>query len=102
MPELDEEELLELRILLRHTVATNPYPLSPRVRRLRAILDKLDPQPARPQPHPAPKPAGEPSYCWRRSGGGEAFIPVPHCETNSWTIAECDFEGHSNGVEEYD
>ena len=43
MPELDGEEFFELRTLLRHTIAADPFPLSPRVKRLRAILDKLDP-----------------------------------------------------------
>ena len=66
VPELDEEELLELRLLLRHTIAADPFPLSPRVRRLRAILDKLDPPPGRPEPFPAPKPAGEPSLLLSR------------------------------------
>jgi hypothetical protein len=35
------------------------YPLSPRVRSFRAILAKLDPPIARPEPLPPPKPPGE-------------------------------------------
>ena len=84
MPELDEEEFLELRTLLRHTIATDPYPLSPPVRRLRAILDKLDPPPARPKRFPAPKPAGTPSLLLARKKGRRCSLhPVPRCETNS-------------------
>jgi hypothetical protein len=48
--------------LLRQTIVNDRYPLSPRTRALRAILDKLDPPSARPEPFPAPKPAGEPSH----------------------------------------
>jgi hypothetical protein len=44
--------------LLKQTIAADPFQLSPRVRTLRAILDKLQPPTARPRPHPAPKPAG--------------------------------------------
>ena len=66
IPELDEEEFLELPVLPRHTVATDSYPPSPRIRTLRTILDKLDPPPARPEPFPAPKPAGDPSAVRRR------------------------------------
>ena len=69
MPDLDDEEFLELRTLLRHTIATDPDPMSPRVKRLRAILDKLDPPAARAQPYPAPKPAGEPSLLLARKKG---------------------------------
>jgi hypothetical protein len=45
---------------LRRSIASDPYPLAPRLRPLRAVLAKLDP-PARAEPFPAPKPAGEPS-----------------------------------------
>jgi hypothetical protein len=43
------------------TAATDPFPLSPRIRKLRAILDKLAPPPPRPEPFPAPKPPAQPS-----------------------------------------
>ena len=69
MPDLNEEEFLELRVLLRHTIASDSYPMSPRLRRLRAILDKLDPPASRPEPHPASKPAGEPSLLLTRKKG---------------------------------
>ena len=47
----------------------DPFPLSPRIRKLRAILAKLEPPAARPQPFPAPKPAGEPSLLLTRKKG---------------------------------
>ena len=58
IPELDEEEFLEPRTLLRQTIAADRFPLPPRIRKLQAILDKLVPPAARPPPFPAPKPAG--------------------------------------------
>ena len=61
MPELDEEEFLELPLLLRQTVTTDPSALTPRIRKLQAILDKLEPAAARPRPHLAPRSPGEPS-----------------------------------------
>ncbi len=40
--------------LVRDTIAADPYPLSPRIRRLKALLAKLDPSPApASKPHPA-------------------------------------------------
>jgi hypothetical protein len=35
--------------------------MSPRMKRLRAILGKLEPPPPRPQSYPSPKPPGTPS-----------------------------------------
>jgi hypothetical protein len=54
--ELDEGEKAALVELLKRTIAADPFPMSPRVRQLRAILEKLEPQPY-PAPKPAPKPA---------------------------------------------
>ena len=51
--------------VLRATIATDGFPLSSRVRQLRAILEKLEPTPARPRPFPAPRMIGEPSYAPR-------------------------------------
>ena len=58
-PDLTDDDKAALVKLLRQTIAVDPFPVSPRVKRLRAILHKIDPQPARPQPFPAPEPAGE-------------------------------------------
>jgi hypothetical protein len=51
--------------LLKQTIAADPFPMSPRIRTLRVILDKLEPPP-RPQPLPSPKPAGTPSLLLTR------------------------------------
>jgi hypothetical protein len=60
--DLDDTDIAALAELLREVVATDPYPLSPRIKKLRAILDKLEPPTPRPEPLPPPKPIGEPSY----------------------------------------
>jgi hypothetical protein len=52
----DKAALVEL---LRETIAADRFPLSPRIRSLKAILAKLDPPVPRPEPLPAPKPPGE-------------------------------------------
>jgi hypothetical protein len=44
--ELSDDEAAALAQLLRHAIAGDPYPLSPRLAPLKAILAKLDP----PQP----------------------------------------------------
>ena len=59
--DLTDDEKAALTALLRETIATDRYPLSPRIRQLRSILDKLAPPPLRPEPYPAPKPPAQPS-----------------------------------------
>ena len=59
--ELDDDEKAALVELLTAEIENTRYPLSPRIRQLRAILDKLEPAKPRPEPYPAPKPVGEPS-----------------------------------------
>jgi hypothetical protein len=44
--ELSDEEKVALAIELNRIISGDRYPLSPRVRTLQAILDKLDPPPA--------------------------------------------------------
>jgi hypothetical protein len=68
-PDFTDADKATLAALLKQTIAADPFPLSPRVRQLRAILEKLEPTPARPQPYPAPKPAGEPSLLLARKKG---------------------------------
>jgi hypothetical protein len=46
---------------LRHIVESDRYPLSPRIRTLRAIRAKLDPPKPRPEPLPPLKPGMGPS-----------------------------------------
>lgn len=62
MPTLDltDDEHRALVRLLKRTIEEARYPLSPRVKMLRAILEKLDPA-VRPEPRPElppPLPAG--------------------------------------------
>ena len=64
-PHLDDADFAVLVALLKQTIAADRYPLSPRMKRLRAILDKLEPPPARPGPCPPPKPPGTPTRSWR-------------------------------------
>ena len=60
--DLDDADKAALVELLREVIAADRYPLSPRITKLRAILDKLEPPAPRPAPFPAPKAAGEPSH----------------------------------------
>jgi hypothetical protein len=52
--DLSEDEAAALVTILTRTIADDRYPLSPRVRALRAILAKLRPEPVR-QPLLPPK-----------------------------------------------
>jgi hypothetical protein len=62
LPDLTEDEKAELIDLLRVTVSTDRYPLSPRIKLLKSVLAKLDPKPARTvEPFPPPKPPAQPS-----------------------------------------
>jgi hypothetical protein len=54
--DLDDTDKAALAELLRHVIAADRYPLSPRIKKLRAILDKLALAAPRPEPYPAPKP----------------------------------------------
>jgi len=61
MPPLDftDDDKAILADLLRETIERSRFLLSPRIRSLKVILDKLDPLPARPEPLPPQKPPGE-------------------------------------------
>jgi len=59
--ELDEAERAALVALLRAQIKNTRWPLAPRMKALRAILDKLEPPPPRPEPFPRPKPPAQPS-----------------------------------------
>jgi hypothetical protein len=59
---LDPQDRADLARFLREAIEADRYPLSPRVRRLKELLAKIDPAPAPAvTPHPAPKPPGQPS-----------------------------------------
>jgi hypothetical protein len=51
---------------LRQMIDGDRFPLSPRIRCLRQILDKLEPPRAAAEPFPAPKPPGEPRHALRK------------------------------------
>jgi len=68
--DLDDAEKAALAALVRQVIAAGPFPMSPRIRTLRTILDKLEPASSRPQQIPAPKPSGEPSLLYRKLRGG--------------------------------
>jgi len=59
MPELDDADKAILIALLKATIAADRYPLSPRVRALKRVLDKLDRPRRASEPLPPPKPPGE-------------------------------------------
>ena len=63
--ELTDADKTVIATLLRETIAADRFPLSPRIRGLRAILDKLDP-PRVVETLPPPKPPGEPSMALRK------------------------------------
>jgi hypothetical protein len=44
---LDDDEAVALTRVLRRTIDDDRYPLSPRIRQLQGILDRLDPPPFR-------------------------------------------------------
>jgi hypothetical protein len=50
--ELNDRDKAALTAVLRATIAADRYPFSPRVRQLRAILERLEPPRARPEPLP--------------------------------------------------
>jgi hypothetical protein len=58
-PDLTDDDKAELVKLLRETIERDRFPLSPRVKRLRAILGKLAPPAPAPEPLPPPKPPGD-------------------------------------------
>jgi hypothetical protein len=64
--DLTDDERDELLRALRGIVDNDRFPLSPRIRRLRQILDKLEPPAPAAEPYPPPKPPGEPSHARRR------------------------------------
>jgi hypothetical protein len=61
-PNLTDADLCDLACFLREAIEADRYPLSPRVKRLKALLAKIDPSPAPATvPLPPPKPPGQPS-----------------------------------------
>jgi hypothetical protein len=67
---LTDDDKAILAELLRETIERSRFLLSPRIRRLKAILDKLDPPAPRPEPLPLPPPPGERSMALTRKRRG--------------------------------
>jgi hypothetical protein len=72
LPNLAPEEYAEVVRLVRAAIDSDRYPLSPRAKRLKSILAKLDPASAERTvtPFPPPKPSGTPSLVYQRLKGG--------------------------------
>jgi hypothetical protein len=59
LPDLSDAERAALVALLKETIAADRFPLSPRIRGLKRILDKLEPPSPASETLPPPKPPGE-------------------------------------------
>ena len=70
LPDLASEEYAEVVRLVRSEIGGDRYPFSSRARRLRAILDKLEPPASKAVPFPPPKPPGQPSPVYAKLRGG--------------------------------
>src|SRR5438046_9844012 len=72
MSDLTTEDKATIAALLRDTIASDRFPMSPRIRGLRAILDKLEP--------PRPRPVLPPAEAARRAEHGCARMRehLPH------------------------
>jgi hypothetical protein len=71
-PDLTPEEYAEIVRLVRSAIDGERYVLSPRVKRLKRILAKLDPEAERPTaiPYPPPRPSAAPSFLYAKLKGG--------------------------------
>lgn len=58
--DLSDEEKLALVELLKRTISNDPYPLSPRIRTLKAILARIEPSPTAAEPFSGTKPGDRP------------------------------------------
>jgi hypothetical protein len=65
-PGLTDNERAELIRVLRQIVEYDRFPLSPRVKALRSILEKLEPPAPKPEPLPPMRPPGEPTLAQQR------------------------------------
>jgi hypothetical protein len=63
--DLTDDETASLAALLRRVISDDRYPLSPRVKTWQAIVDKIEPPPAR-APLPAPPKIYAPPRAKRR------------------------------------
>jgi hypothetical protein len=68
--DLSDDEAAALAQLLRRTINDDPYPLSPRLAPLKAILEKLNPPQPPPEPTPPLQARDAPSTAGRRRRRG--------------------------------
>ena len=69
-PDLTPEEYAEIVRLVRAAIDGERYVLSPRVKRLKRILAKLNPAPSGTvTPYPAPRASAEPSFLYAKLRG---------------------------------
>jgi hypothetical protein len=60
---LTDQDRAELARILRDVIEADRYPFSPKVRRRKELLSKLDAAPERVvRPYPPPRPGAEPSH----------------------------------------
>jgi hypothetical protein len=71
-PDLTDEDYSDLAELVRKAIDAEPHRFGPRIKKLRGLLAKLDPETAKPAPtrYPPPRPSGEPSLLYRKLRGG--------------------------------
>jgi hypothetical protein len=74
--DLTDKEEFALAVELRRTITDDRYPLSPRIRIVQGILDKLEPPPAR-DPLPEPKHYEPPRFIRGRRRRGLKSEPGP-------------------------
>jgi hypothetical protein len=92
-PDLTDDDKAVLVELLRDTIAADRFPLSPKIKRLKAIPAKLDSPTPRPEPLPPPKPPGE-----RRHPAGEEASAVAPADDRLILQKKKSRQGSSRGL----
>ena len=69
MSDLSPDDKAIIAEQLRQTIAADRFPLSPRIKALKTVLDKLEPPAPRPAPLPPMKPPGTPSMLLAKKRG---------------------------------
>jgi len=71
-PNLTDEDYSDLAKLVREAITNERYFLSPRMKRLKSLLAKLDPASTERAvtPYPPPRPSAEPSLLYQKLKGG--------------------------------
>ena len=72
LPDVTAEEYAEVVRLVRTAIDGDRYPLSPRAKRLKSIVAKLEPGSTERTvtPYPAPRPSERPSLLYQKLRGG--------------------------------